>query len=991
MIRRPRRRRGVVLITAIFFMVLFFMLAFAILQLSPSDARTALREKTLTEAHFGVTSGIRFAKEWIGAVSKPGSNPLQIEAYGDSFAGGTVNIGGTTIQRTHYDIFSVPASDPNFVLASLGSLTCPYGRFNGMTGVDYLGLRPDTNLTTVDYNQMKAEQNAWPVLRSPNPLSVGAYQVYSYIVPSAETKSMVTGASASSLRTYLITSIAYRDNQPVLRARVILKEQSAADYAYRSNQNGYDQLGRPIPWNVQNAHTVLFDGPVHTNEVPWLQVPASYWDAALAYFPGDSAKERPKRAIMGSLTFSGVNATISPNFDGVGYMGGNFEGSDVSRRPFDNAGLPLPSTAQGSEPNPLSGPINNRYDRMIEGGRQSIRKIASVPLPADLNHLKAAAFGADTVTGLNTSDANPLNWGVDGTQKAGSLQQAIVTRPAYRNSSGVLQPTVTRNNTTSADRGLFVNPKSGSFEAAGGVAIKGDTRNMYLEVTDSQGKIITNVAALEAGTAVGNPTVRIQSTIDCYDSNSGTPITTYTAAGSSSGYFQPTVPGYTVPTVPASYVPTVNGVWNPTVNAYWQPGSGNQHSGTNCPSPTYIPPQGGGTAQGTYVCSHPNPGYTVPTVNGHWNPATVPGYTVPTVNAYFVPTVNGYTVAGTTQWTADGEVIDPFRYKPVDWVVDVKNVATVIPTGIPIPTASVDQRAWRSGVGTELNSGESNARQADFLGNTPGPASQRGITEVYVHTNAGDTAGTLVTSPITVPTGKLLVYKQSRSDANRLDVFVMDRPSDVTVAAQPGALNGAVFSGGDINALRGVNMDAKTIGVDYSTDKGISIMDNVWQYGTVRGEKPDDAYNGLGLVATKMNVQTRDNRFENKSLFIYATIIAGKNGANGGLDVSRSQNDLTGTNGTGTGLTTAWNFTASSHNNDNSTNTNGLSRTLTVIGGLTEQVTKARLAGTSGGSARGWNQMMRFDRQLQYRPPPFFPTTNLLVPLAYSQESVIGQ
>lgn len=986
-----RKKRGLVLVTTLFFMILFFMLSFAFYQLTPSETKTALRDKTLTEAHFGCTAGIRLAKEWISAVAKPDSNLNNIEGLGDNFpgAGGSVSVGGTTFIRAHNDIFSVPNTDPNFNLIALGSLTCPQGRFKDqlgmpLTGVDLLGLRADANLTLADYNSMKAQQNDWPCLKSPQPLELGSYQIYTYIVPSATTLEILKGASAGSLRTYLVTSVAYRSGLPVLRARCILKEQSSADYAYRSNINGLDPLGKPIPWNVQNANTVLFDGPVHTNQVPWLQVPLSYWNSSLTYFAGDTAFARPKRAIMGSLTFSGTNTSISPNFDGVGYIGGNYDGTTDDKRPFNSAGTPIASTAQGGFPNPAGGPILNRYDRMIEGGRQAIRKVATVPLPADLNALKAGAWGSDSDTGLDTSGSNPALWPVDSTQYNGVLQAPTAARPAYTNSSGNLVPTSVKNNAPSKDAGIFINPVAGTMDAAGGVVIKGDTRNMYLEVTDSNGNLVTNVASLEAGSAVGNPTVRIQSTIDSYDTNSGTNITTYVQSGTSGGTYVPTVNGYFQPTQNAVYHPTVNGVWTPTVNAYWQPGSGLQHNpGTSCPTPLYTPPSGGGSGTGTYTCVHPNPGYTVPTVNGYWSSPTVPAYTSPTVPGYTVPTVNGYTIAGTAQYTAAGYVQDPFAYKAQDWVVDVKNTSTTIPASIPIPTGSTAQ-AWRTGVGGEIQPGDGNTKQAQFLGDTPGPASQKGITSVYVHTSNGDTAGSLVTAPITVPTGKIVVYKQSRSDANRMDVFILNRPPSKPVSAQPGGLNGAVFSTGDINALRGVNMEAKTIGADYTNYKGISIMDNVWQYGTQRGAKPLNAYHGLGLVAPKMNVQTRETRFLNKSLYLYATIIAGKTGVTatsgsyptlaGGLDVSNSNGDTT----------TNWGRVAAS------TDTNATQRTLQIIGGLTEQITKARLAGTTGGT-RGFNQQMNFDQQLAHRPPPFFPSTNLLVPMGYTQDSVMGK
>ena len=109
---KAAKRRGVILLTTLFFMILFSMLAFALYQLSPSDSRTALRERTLAEAHFGCTAGIRNVKEWISAVTKPGSDVTKPEALGENFSGHTVVAGSTTYASLHNDPFSVPAGDP---------------------------------------------------------------------------------------------------------------------------------------------------------------------------------------------------------------------------------------------------------------------------------------------------------------------------------------------------------------------------------------------------------------------------------------------------------------------------------------------------------------------------------------------------------------------------------------------------------------------------------------------------------------------------------------------------------------------------------------------------------------------------------------------------------------------------------------------------------------------------------------------------------------
>lgn len=1000
---RFRKRRGVVLLTTLFFMILFTLLSFALYQLSPSENRTAQRDRTLTEAHFAATAGIRNVKEWITAVAKPEGDPNKANYLGQNWDGHTVSAGSVSYPSLHNDPFSVPATDPNFNQTTLASLQCPYGRFAGLTGMDFLGLAPNVNLSLTDYNAMKAQQGNWLALRSNNPLTVGDYQVHGFVVPSKTTMDIIQGNSGATLRTYMVVVIAYRNNLPVLRARCLLQEESAAKYAYRSNVGDRDVYNNPVTWNISDANSVLFDGPVHTNEVPYINVPSGYWDAALQYFSWDSvARQHPKRAFMGPLTFSGTSTSLEPTlaFDGVGWLGGNYSGTSDTRRPFDNFGNPIASSAQGGNPDPQTGPIANRYDRLIEGGRQAISRISSVPLPENLVSLRDGAFGNPAQTGLD-----PLLAQVDSTQRNGALPTPTFVRPAYTNSSGATVGAQTYNNNPSADNGIFVNTKTGTTEAAGGIVVKGDARNMYLEVQGPDGKVITDVSALQAGTAVGNPVVRVQATTTSYDSNSGTDIynhvnqptwnpPTYVPTGTPT--YIPTVPGtagYTVATVPGYTVATVAGFTVPT-------GTSPIHGIPGCPSPDYTPPSGEGSGTGTYSCPHRTP--------ATWNPGT-PASFVPTVPASYVPgtgTVAGYTQAGapahtvagftSNNWVPTGAPIgkNPNSYQAQDWVVDVKNTATRIPGSIPLPTGT-DENAWRYGVGTEITTTSGNTKTANRLGDHYEPvASDRGIKQVVVHQGASDTTGTPLSSTAVnpgdpgynaalqdIPVGKVLVYKQSRSDANRLDVFILDRPSNLTTDEQPGGLNGAVYGTGNIHGLRGVNMERKTIGVQYgtnaATDMGIAIIDNVWQFGTPKGNKPVSANHGLGIVAPKLNVQTREASFLDKSLYVYATVIAGSASQTGtgawpyqGMHVSNANNNTTA------------NFNRTASTTDN----NAHRRTVEIFGGLTEQQTKARLQGS-----KGWSQIMTFDPELSQFPPPFFPSSNLLIPLAYTQESVIGK
>lgn len=246
---------------------------------------------------------------------------------------------------------------------------------------------------------------------------------------------------------------------------------------------------------------------------------------------------------------------------------------------------------------------------------------------------------------------------------------------------------------------------------------------------------------------------------------------------------------------------------------------------------------------------------------------------------------------------------------------------------------------------------------ASTMGAARQDVSNLNINEVYVH-DINSPTGVQVSAGTnwTVPVGKVAVFKQNRSDLDRLDVFIVD--ADDT---QPAPLNGAIFSTDNIHALRGVNFERHTIAAGNNTARTISVNDNLWQARTVRGAKPADARNGLGLVAESVNFRTDETTWAalGQRLYVYASIIAGRNTGSGGLDVSRADN------GNWSALGCA----------------SGQNPTYELFGGLIERKAKARLMG-----GKGWNQQHTFDPQLAAAPPPFFPTTNALKPTHYVEE-----
>ncbi len=163
------------------------------------------------------------------------------------------------------------------------------------------------------------------------------------------------------LRAYQIEAVAERDGQPRRRVTAQVLQQSFSRYAMFMDQ---------WPSNiVYTLGTAGVDGPIHTNDIMRMNVPyQGYW------------KERNRDPMfLGEVTASKVftNRGHGSAQDGIAYYRGNYSGDTEWRRPYGK-----------------DGPIAERYQRMVAGGRENLKTgVRPETLPSDSFVLAEAAWG----------------------------------------------------------------------------------------------------------------------------------------------------------------------------------------------------------------------------------------------------------------------------------------------------------------------------------------------------------------------------------------------------------------------------------------------------------------------------------------------------------------------------------------------------------------------------------------------------------------------
>jgi hypothetical protein len=214
------------------------------------------------------------------------------------------------------------------------------------------------------------------------------------LTPDAET----FPNGSNSVRAYTITSKAFRDGVIFRQAQAEVIQDSLSEYAAL-----YDFWPSNLVSPIESTSAPA-GGPVHVNDPDgdnssvmrlWIKEGASFWGSA-----GD-----PKYSH--GLTASG-SANTPDGF--VYYQGSGWGGSNPDRIPYDN-----------------NGPIESRYARMAEGGRNNMQAGGNnVDLPENTFELRDAAWGFNATNPVPTSNGvyvNEVNSNAQGIYIEGDVEE----------------------------------------------------------------------------------------------------------------------------------------------------------------------------------------------------------------------------------------------------------------------------------------------------------------------------------------------------------------------------------------------------------------------------------------------------------------------------------------------------------------------------------------------------------------------------------------
>ena len=178
---------------------------------------------------------------------------------------------------------------------------------------------------------------------------------------------------------YEVRSVAYLRGRAVRELRTTIANETFAKYALF-----YDTWGDDFLFSLGSNS---IQGPFHTNSFFKLAAPdANYWSDGKAPFVTGSKAE---------MTFSS-DLPLASNTMGVGdgnmYYGGNYAGTNPALVPFGTDGAPN----------------TQRYNKLIEGGREKMSRIQRVEFPEAVTELSIKAWGGTPPTNaaLNTLETN---------------------------------------------------------------------------------------------------------------------------------------------------------------------------------------------------------------------------------------------------------------------------------------------------------------------------------------------------------------------------------------------------------------------------------------------------------------------------------------------------------------------------------------------------------------------------------------------------------
>jgi len=180
-------------------------------------------------------------------------------------------------------------------------------------------------------------------------------------------------------RIYTIESCSYLRGRPQRVAKITVQNESFADFALYVSD-----------WDNGNIYTMGpngIQGPVHTNTFLRLAAPGTdFWTAVKENgSPEDPFVSGPLARITQSGAFRADSTsptnTLGVAGDGIQYANGNSYQSNWDMVPYNEDG----------------SPNVERYEKIVENGRDNITQVDEILMPEQNNQLRAKAWGDDSV------------------------------------------------------------------------------------------------------------------------------------------------------------------------------------------------------------------------------------------------------------------------------------------------------------------------------------------------------------------------------------------------------------------------------------------------------------------------------------------------------------------------------------------------------------------------------------------------------------------
>ncbi|MBI3924125.1 MAG: hypothetical protein HY319_01160 [Armatimonadetes bacterium] len=285
--RSATRKKGSILLLALFFMVILFLIALAMFKLVPTEFQAAHRSKVDLMAHYVANAGVRNAVAWLEQKMR------DFDASGD------------------------------------------------------ITVLPDYSTDGTDYPNIETYLAGG---YDPTPFASDEWSYTLTVTADQSTQSEVPNFAPKVFR---IRSIAFLRGEPIRQVDVQVRQASFAAFAFfTDNFDGGAKF-------VIDGETGI-RGPVHTNDYLRFEVNSAVWDDddAEPYF-------------LDEVTHSSIFSSSDPNSDGNEYLG-------------------------GQEPWDAVGPIDSRYAKLFEEGRNALKLKEYIQLPSSSSSLGELAFGDST-------------------------------------------------------------------------------------------------------------------------------------------------------------------------------------------------------------------------------------------------------------------------------------------------------------------------------------------------------------------------------------------------------------------------------------------------------------------------------------------------------------------------------------------------------------------------------------------------------------------